>query len=196
MYTLLNRKFLVFVSGQFILILKASAVEPDFKKLMWNLESAHWPLQEGYPGLVIYNLNEYVSLFHHCLVNIQNYQGIEIIGIQSPIYLTRYDSANLEYCYRPSSTQRRKEIHRFLFGKIPPKSEQNCSTDYSNLLTFTDKSFTSRWYCRAQIDVFFPEPQDAPHIVYRSQSPIKEMNSFDINDTYFKSFHHVREAWS
>jgi len=75
-----------------------------FKQDWWKLEreglrqKAQWPLQAGYPGLAIKNLNEYVSLFSHCLVNIQNYQGIEILGIKSPVYITRFDVAWLEVC--------------------------------------------------------------------------------------------------
>jgi len=87
-------------------ILHVFALKPDLVKLMKNskAENAHWPLQAGYPGLIIENLNEYVSLFSHCLVNIQNYQGIEIIGIQSPVYLTRFDVAYSKFC-------------RYAFGK-------------------------------------------------------------------------------
>jgi len=75
--------------------------EPDLWDLIKISESARWPLQAGYPGLAIKNLPEYLSLFSHCLVNIQNYQGIEIIGIKSPVYITRYDVAYLKMCYRP-----------------------------------------------------------------------------------------------
>jgi len=75
------------------------ALKSDLDRLMGSRESAHWPLQAGYPGLAVKNLNEYVSLFSHCLVNIQNYQGIEIIGIKSPVYLTRFDVANLKWCF-------------------------------------------------------------------------------------------------
>jgi len=72
-------------------ILRTYALEPDLGEIWNSSESGQWPLQAGYLGLHIKNLNEYVSLFSHCLVNIQNYQGIEIIGIQSPVYITRYD---------------------------------------------------------------------------------------------------------
>jgi len=86
--------------------------EPDLLDLTRNSESAQWPLKAGYPGLHIKNLNEYVSLFSHCLVNIQNYQGIEIIGISSPVYLTRFDVANLEYCFNsPFKYNGYKRIH-------------------------------------------------------------------------------------
>jgi len=74
------------------------ALKPDLDELVKHskTESAQWPLQAGYPGLTIKNLDEYVSLFSHCLVNIQNYQGVEIIGIKSPVYITRFDVAKVE----------------------------------------------------------------------------------------------------
>jgi len=166
----------------------------DLYQLMGDSESAHWPLQAGYPGLSIKNLNDYVSLFSHCLVNIENYQGIEIIGIKSPVYITRFDFANLEYCiYRSESNLTSKRTHRFLFGKIPPKSEQNCSTDYDQVIKYDDKSFKSRWYCTAQFDLFFPEPAEAPH--FFGQSDYKN-NLFDMSLEYFTTLNEQREDWS
>jgi len=161
---------------QFNLMLATIALEPDLYKLMRQSQSAKWPLKSGYPGLSIQNLNEYVSLFSHCLVNIQNYQGIEIIGIKSPVYITRFDVANL-----PSKVLRDNPSHwnemyaiksrRFFFGKIPPKSEQNYSMYDGiddNVIQYTDKSMKTRWYCSAQFDLFHPEPEDAPHIVFHA----------------------------
>jgi len=170
MYKSLHRNLYI-LCLTFNQILRLFAFEPDLDELMGDSESAQWPLQAGYPGLTIKNLNEYVSLFSHCLVNIQNYQGIEIIGIKSPVYITRFDVANLEVCYHQSDWKpiSHYKTHRFLFGKIPPKAEQNCRTDYSQFIKYTDKSVKSRWYCMAQFDLFFPEPEDAPHIVEYSQ---------------------------
>jgi len=185
-------------------ILNLFANKPDLKRLMGNSESAHWPLQDGYPGLTIKNLNEYVSLFSHCLVNIQNYHGIEIIGIKSPVHITRFDVANLEHCSNPSSPDRYKIPFRFFFGKIPPKTEQNCTTDYEQILKYSDKSVTSRWYCKAEFDLFFPEPTDAPHIVYYSQIRLSllsvrafefKRNLFDIPSEYTE-VDVYRENWS
>jgi len=178
-------------------ILNIFANQPDLKQLMGNSESAHWPLQAGYPGLTIDNLNEYVSLFSHCLVNIQNRQGIEIIGIKSPIYITRFDVAYLEHCYGFSDSSRRKDMYRFLFGKIPPKSAQNCSTRYDKYLQYPDKSISSRWYCKAEFDLFFPEPVDAPHIAYFSQLAASEFKKdlFDVSPEYTQ-VDDYRENWS
>jgi len=132
--------------------------------------------------------NIYVSLLSHCLVNIQNYQGIEIIGIKTPVYLTRFDVAHFGngslYNYH------KKKTHRFFFGKIPPPSDYQHSTDYEKFIKTTDKTFSARWYCRAQFDLFFPEPLDAPHVVYHSQN-YKEKSLFDIIPKK-----HLRESWS
>jgi len=48
----------------------------------------------------------------------------------------------------------------------------------------------ARWYCAAQFDLFFPEPMDAPHIVYHSQEEL-EKNLFDIIPQEY-----LPEAWS
>jgi len=180
---------------QFNLILNVFAEKPQLDELTKKSESAHWPLQAGYPGLIIENLNEYVSLFSHCLVNIQNYQGIEIIGIKSPVRIARFDVANLNDCQSPSKPYRIRS--RFFFGKIP-----KCDTDHDQILksSYSDKSFTSRWYCKAEFDLFFPEPTEAPHIVRHSQ-----MHNFDFKrDLYDVSLKYLdidkqvyfRDNWS
>jgi len=171
---------------KFNLILNLFAKKREYYEMIEDSESAQWPLQAGYPGLTIENLNDYVSLFSNCLVNIQNYQGIEIIGIKSPVCITRFDVANLEFCGRPSYNFLKKRLHLFLFGKIPPKSERNCTTDYDKILKYSDKSFSSRWYCKAEFDLFFPEPEEAPHIVYHSEqrSHILKRNLFDVSYEY------------
>jgi len=160
--------------------------------------SANWPLQAGYPGLTIQNLNEYVSLFSHCLVNIQNYQGIEIIGIKSPVYITRFDVAMLKVCKQPLGLLSFYQTHRFFYGKIPPKSQRNCSLDYDQAIKYTDKSINARWTCSAQFDLFFPERVDVPQIVYHSQHPhqffssSQERSLFDVSPYY----DYLREDWS
>jgi len=88
------------------------------------------------------------------------------------------------------------DFRRFFFGKIPPGSEQNCTINYDEFIKYTDKSFTSRWYCSAQFDLFFPEPVDAPYIVYHSQlKKRKEMNLFDISHEYLNSREDGTEFW-
>jgi len=163
--------------------------------LMGDRVSAHWPLQTGYPGQAIKNLNEHVSLFSHCLVNIQNYQGIEIIGIKSPVYLTRFDVANFKPCKNTSEWFSDIDTHVFLYGKIPLKLGKNCTNFYDEFIKYSDKSTKSRWNCRAQFDLFFPEPLDAPHIVTHSQKNGRK-NLFDVSIEYTTSLMDGREAWS
>jgi len=57
---------------------------------------------------------------------------------------------------------------RFFSGKIPPKSEQNCSIKYNQAIKYTDKSIHARWTCYAQFNLFFPEYDDAQQIAYHS----------------------------
>jgi len=93
----MNKLFQRIIAYMFFLqcsrIIHTFELQEELLELMGKSKSAHWPLQAGYSGLSIKNLDEYVSLFSHCLVNIQNYQGIEIIGIKSPVYITRFDVA-------------------------------------------------------------------------------------------------------
>jgi len=179
-------------------------LEEKLEQLIDNSESesASWPLQAGYPGLHIKNLNEYVSLFSHCLVNIQNYQGIEIIGIKSPVYLTRFDVADLYWDL--SKRDRYHDTSRFFFGRIPQKSARDGTTNYYRAIKYTDKSFNARWYCTAQFDLFFPEPTEAPHIVFQSQRsgvsyPYRlsdDRSIFDIASEYITTLKDHREDWS
>jgi len=171
-------------------------------KLLEKTESVQWPLQAGYPGLSIKNLNEYVSLFSHCLVNIQNYQGIEIIGIESPVYITRFDVAFLLVCDDPSVFSGYNSTRRFFFGRIPPKSNRSCS----QAIKYTDKSLHARWYCTAQFDLFYPEPFEAPHIAHHSResgfssvlkrSVPEDRSVFDIASEYVTTSKDHREDWS
>jgi len=174
------------------------------EELMRNsaTKSANWPLQAGYPGLSVNNLNEYVSLLSHCLVNIQNFQGIDIIGIKSPVYIPRFDVAFVEVCDDSDSAEDDEpddETRRFFFGRIPPKSKRNCTTNYYQAIKNTDKSFKARWYCTAQFDLFFPEPTEAPHIVHHSQNShlnSEDRSLFDISLEYSTTLEKQREGWS
>jgi len=86
-----------------------------------------------------------------------------------------FDVANLEVCDDNSTTYVFKTTRRFLFCKIPPKSEQN---DYDQAIKYSAKSIHARWTCSTQFDLFFPEPAEAPHIVDYSQRN-KEETLFD-----------------
>jgi len=175
------------------------AMKPNFEVPMG---SAQWPLQAGYPGLSIKNLNDYVSLFSHCLVNIQNYQEIDIIGIKSPVYITRFDVANIAvFCEKILGLLYLSQIRRFFYGKFPPKS-QKCSLDYEQLnilynIKYTDKSTNARWTCSAQFDLFFPEHVDAPQIVSHSQHPFQMLYSSQEKSLFYAppSDEYLREAW-
>jgi len=215
MYTSLLFGTLRIVYLQLHLMIQTFASPPNFDQLLSKSDITHWPLKAGYPGLKIENLNEYVSLFSHCLVNIQNYQGIEIVGIQSPVYITRFDAALLDYCHQSNDSYPRQEIHRFIFGATLPKTKQNCSTpEYQqirrdkaaddlfqylgvyvdNLVKYTDASFTRGWTCTAQFDLFFPEPEDAPHIVINALES-NERNLLDISPQHTITNVRHREAF-
>jgi len=118
-----------------------------------------WPLQEGFINLQILNLNEYVELFHNCLINLQNYQGVDIIGLKSPVYLTRYD-VNIIRCRR--SGRILSQIVEVYYGKRV-SSEEQCVSRKQHV-KYEHKTTKASWSCFAQFDLFHPEVYQAPHI--------------------------------
>jgi len=163
----------------------ALAYYHDFDSV--EVDRVSWPLQAEYPGLTVDNLNEYISLFSHCLVNIQNFQGIELPGITFPIYITRSDVLYLNNC--TISDDRSGSFYRFLFGKLPENPENNCTVATVPVIKTSDKSSTSRWYCTAQFDLFFPEPKEAPHFFHHIRDKAGEWRGlFDISINYIRWF--------
>jgi len=117
-----------------------------------------WPLQEGYVGLQISNLNEYVQLFQECLVNVENYQGIDLIGITSPVFVTRYD---VEIIRCPGFTIAREAA--FYIGKRHARSEKDCRERWKVMPDYDYSLTMGRWSCFAHFELFPPELKDAPH---------------------------------
>jgi len=115
-----------------------------------------WPLQEGYVGLHISNLNEYVQLFQECLVNIENHQGIDLIGITSPVLITRFD---IEIVRCPRYTYARE----LAFGKRLTSSEKSCHRPPKSFPAYDYRLTMGKWSCFAHFDLFQPEMKDAPH---------------------------------
>jgi len=120
-----------------------------------------WPLQEGYVGLQISNLNQYVDLFQSCLVNIENHQGIDLIGITSPVFITRFDVEII----RCESWNIEKEVV-FNTGRRKAQSLEDCHPKEQGNAVFPayDYKLTmGRWSCYAHFELFHAELKDAPH---------------------------------
>jgi len=70
------------------------------RKELWTYlgkrDRTAWPLYIGKSGAQVENLNNYLSLFSNCLINIQNYHGIHLGSFQIPLYLTRFDEVLLK----------------------------------------------------------------------------------------------------
>jgi len=86
-----------------------------------------------------------------------------------------------------------------------PRNHNEIAQQISNefFLKNADKSVKARWYCAAQFDLFFPEPQAAPHIVYHSQISgmrfsfaIPENRIFDIDRKYIIPLKEQRDVFS
>jgi len=124
-----------------------------------------WPLQIGYQSAIIPNLNEYLALFSNCLVNLQNFQGIDFIEWKYPIYLTRFDIAGEFFMNKNHPGHKSYSSKRFFFENVPKNLE---GFDYARPLQ-SQSSIDGRDYlkfrfnCYAQFDLFHPEIRDAFH---------------------------------
>jgi len=124
-----------------------------------------WPLKAGFPGLIIENINEYLSQFPLCLVAVFNPQGIEMIEWPHPIYLYRYDIAVKEIV-DSDDNKTYNNIYDFPFGKSPILEDTKHKTlPLSNNLDVPE----SKWTCYVHFDLFYPEKSDAFHFYFRSR---------------------------
>jgi len=121
-----------------------------------------WPLKMGFPGLVIKNLNEYISRFPHCLTVVQNHQGIEMVEVSNPIYLFRYDIEAKEMV-DSDSNETSNNIYDFPFVKAPSLTGPK---DITLALSGSINVRESRWTCYAQFDIFYPKKSDAFHFYF------------------------------
>jgi len=122
-----------------------------------------WPLKEGFVGLTLQNLNEFINSFWGCLIHVHNYQGIDLIPLDEPIVLSRFDVFG--YWHEKAID---RELCRAPIEKTPSldKMFDNFTTDRSCYAYVIDRSTSARWYCEAKFDLFFPERQDAKHYHY------------------------------
>jgi len=124
-----------------------------------------WPLQEGYVGSIIPNLNDYVNLFSECLVNIQNFQGIDLEEWNVPIFLTRFDFVvkvfSINDGKKLSST--RQSSYQVYFNDIYYLSSNLSHGKYFPLKDVSPSdTIKFRWSCFSKFDLFYPERKDAP----------------------------------
>jgi len=121
-----------------------------------------WPLQIGFPGAKIPNLNSYLDLFSNCLVNVQNFHGIDLLEWNFPIHLTRFDIAGT-YNYTTDNKFFSMSL-RFLFEKVPSLKDLKDTGTWQVLELISDQdSLKFKWTCLAQFDLFHPEIKDAFH---------------------------------
>jgi len=128
-----------------------------------------WPLKSGFPGLVVVNLNEYLSLFPQCLTVVNNHQGIEILEWPNAIYLFRFDRAIKEMFY--SKYNSTYNLHFDLpFEQISNMEIMENKT--SSEMRHSIKVSESRWTCYAHFDLFYPEISDAPQFYDRKNPQV------------------------
>jgi len=137
----------------------SSATETDIKRFS-HITRTTWPSQHRYSSLHISNLNEYIQLFEHCLINIENYQGIDVSETKIPVLVTRLD-IKITRCNKSVIS---REIH---YGKISTVQEicKNYTLFYKHFqLPLEYKLTAGRWSCFAKFELFLPEIKEAPHI--------------------------------
>jgi len=130
-----------------------------------------WPLKAGFPGLKIENLDDYVSLFPHCLTVVHNHQGIEMAEWKNPLYLFRFDVAlNTEDVWSPET--RFNRFSQIQFEKLPPQN--NVSEQALDSIERVEELMVheAKLNCYAQFDLYFPEKSDAFHF-YFPEYPIQ-----------------------
>jgi len=168
--TMLANKFKKFVTSVYFLFVQFGTVKPyvswysnatetDIKRF-GHITRTTWPSQHRYSLLHISNLNEYIELFEHCLINIENYQGIDISETKIPVLLTRLD-IKITRCNKSDIL---REIH---YGKISnvPEICQNDTLYYEHFrLPLEYKLTAGRWSCYAKFELLLPEIKEAPHI--------------------------------
>jgi len=128
---------------------------------MFTLNHTVWPMQTGYIGLEIQNLNDYVELFKHCLINIQNYQGIELVGLRTPVYITRFDVDIIRCITRSGIHFATVTIH------LRRHTNQERFCKLRSYFKYEHKTTKPGWSCFVQFDLFHPEVHQAPHFFHK-----------------------------
>jgi len=134
--------------------------------------TTNWPLKEIFQKMELTNLDDIVSVFQPCLTNMQNFHGINIAPLSSPVYLTRYDIFNIATKDEPKRTSdifsflflgSNKKIYKVPFEKVPFHLKNKTAKLPAQFMNVEDRSAKARWKCFVQIDLFYPEVHDAFH---------------------------------
>jgi len=97
------------------------------------------------------------------LINIENYQGIDVSETKTPVVLTRLDT-QIIVC---NKTRKYFLSRETLYGD--PNVQDNCEiNNYFDEHFQLPKEFklsVGRWSCYAKFELLLPEIQEAPHIL-------------------------------
>jgi len=158
-------------------VMKHATTHPAYKNMKYSqplLEdfTTTWPLKEIFFNMELVNLDEVVSMFQPCLTNIQNFHGINIAQVTSPIYLTRYDVFNIANKAAskklPSflswlTSSSKNKIYKVPFEKVSFHLKNKTAPLPAQSMEIEDRSMKAKWNCFVQIDLFYPEIRDAFH---------------------------------
>jgi len=135
-----------------------------------HITHTSWPSQQSYSSLHILNLNDYIKLFEHCLINIENYQGIDVSETLIPVLMTRLDTQITRCNLSDSFYQILTEIYFGMSVQEYCKFKEwvgmglGAWYDMHNKLPLEYKLTVGRWSCYAKFELLLPEIKEAPHI--------------------------------
>jgi len=164
--------------------LKNSANLESTPNFQYPLGKTLWPLQKDNPGSRIKNLNDYLSLFSRCLVNIQNFQGIDLHEWKYPIFLTRIDIASAIFL-----NDRMSSTGQYFYNANPSLEVLNLNQTKRVYIKEIEPEDTIkfRWNCFAKFDIFYPELKDFPYYYKHFFNLNREENTLGPSEQYFET---------
>jgi len=161
----MNKILFVFIAS-FLIDELPSHISASQKTKKTLIKTTPWPLVPGLQGNSIRNLNFFINQFSGCLIHVFNYHGIEILQIDHPIVLSRFD---IYETTDTNNSKRRTLVHRVPIEKVPskgflfPNQSQTYQTPPTKKVFVIDRSTKARWTCQAKFDLFPLEFKDIPN---------------------------------
>jgi len=174
-FTLYLAYFIIYSSANNNTVDSNPAQEPLVKQFRYEPIKTTWPLQEDYPNSRINNLNSYLSLFSECLLNVQNFQGIDLDEWAHPLFITRFDIAGIIQTDL-NTNQSFLSTFQYLYDKVPSLealNDESYEFPDPEYIKSTD-TIKFRWRCFAKFDIFLPERKEAMHFYHYHSRRLNE----------------------
>ncbi|CAL8124526.1 unnamed protein product [Orchesella dallaii] len=153
--------FIIFLSAQLKTCYSSHYIELNRQFSTFQKKS-----QFFYKQPVVANLNIYLTPFGDCLVNLINYQYVNILAPEIPLLLTRYDVVKVEYKKhneRRLKPQKTFQLNIFKFEnynktKFQHCDDETCDDDYTQAAQKSYLINQKQWFCEVQVYLFPPQP--------------------------------------